>query len=188
MSAYSQVIEDPISVMKKENPKATFGVWILDLNQDGVPDMLVTVTPDETEVAEEKESFGHLYEPSQTGFTVFIGQKGGYAMIKDVDFRDPYKYDADGVVPGSITIILNDCFAGYVKEIKQYGIITIEKFDVDPPSGHGRAIEKDRVICYYMKNNHLIQTYLTGYIDNNSKNPIVEKYLIEKRTIVTLKA
>jgi hypothetical protein len=145
--------------------------WSLDINHDGVTDVLVGYKPTEEEQKEEQESLGLRYVASNVGFNVFIGRKeGGYIKSK-------YSETPTGKTEGGITIDVAQCYTGYITELKQYGIVTTTETEVEAPNNHGHSVLKRQVICYTIYGDHVKMTPLTPLLGIYEKNSIFDKYL-----------
>jgi len=159
----------------------TYYKWVLDINHDGVDDILLSMKQTSAEINEQKEEDGHSFNPTEYGFSVYIGKKsGGYLNSKYVE-------ESIGNVDGGIGIDISQCYVGYVEEVKQYGIVTVEEREVTAPSGKGRPVPMKQVYCYTVQGDHIKRTDLTPLFGIDEKNPTCDKYLSEsKRTKVQL--
>jgi len=178
-TAFCQVISNPEEYVKKHTTETgrTYQKWVIDINHDGIPDILISQTPSSKEIEEEnKMSKGDILQPNARAFGVFIGLKnGGYVNSKYVE-------TSDGGQMGGVGIDMSQCYAGYVDEIKGWGIVTVEyknrrKADV---------IER-KVVCYTVDGDHIKETILDKSADASKPSAAYDKYLAEsKRTKVQL--
>jgi len=178
---HAQDIQDPIKYMAK--PGTAMYIWKLDINRDGVRDLLIGYEASASDTNSAKENLGELYNENIVGFDCFIGlKKGGYIKCKYVDTGKIKMKD----VP--ITIDIDQCYVGYIDEIKKYGIVSVSESEVAPPSHHGLGVLKEQLYCYTVEGgDHLKLTNLTPLYDSGSKNSIYEKYLSKaKRTKIQL--
>ena len=178
-TACAQVVVDPI----REGAEAgrTYYKWVLDINHDGVNDVLISLKETPDEIKEAKAEERNYYNPNYRGFAVYIGLKnGGYVKNKTVT-------ESIGDVTGGIGVDISSCYVGFIDEVKQYGIVTVEEREVTAPSGKGMPVSRMQVYCYTILGDHLKRTNLTPLIDPDGKNPIYDTYLsAAKRTKVQL--
>jgi len=168
-TTYAQVIHDPI----KDGARTgrAYLKWELDIKHDGINDVLVTEKPTQEELKEKKDEEGVIFNPNYLSFAVYLGLgKSG-------------NYTSDG----GILVDISQCYVGYVEEVKQYGIVTVEEREVTAPSGKGRPVPMKQVYCYTVQGGHMKRTDLTPLFGIDEKNPTCDKYLSEsKRTKVQL--
>jgi len=163
VNAHAQEVINPV----QDGTKAgrIYLKWVLDINHDGIEDILIGEKPTEEEIHDGEvaarfipESFQHEYY----GFDVYLGLKDGHYINA-----------------GSIGVDVSRCYVGYIKDLKRYGIVTIENSVVDDPdepqARHG--VLKEQVIAYTIHRNKVVETKLTRLLDPDMKNPIVEDYL-----------
>ena len=173
-SSGAQVVQDPLKDMvnSKKGGSQTYYKWVVDINHDGIMDVMLSqkLSPELVKAMESTQ--GEDYQSDLLGFTLYIGLKtGGY--IKN-----------SGVI-----IDVSQCYVGYIDETKQYGIVTLEQRRVGdqdvPEARHG--VLKEQVYCYTVKGDHLARTNLTPLFDADEKNAVFEKYLSDSiRTKVQL--
>ena len=165
---HAQEVQDPIKDGAK--PGRTYLKWMLDINHDGIGDVLVTEKPTADEIKEKKEEEGDIFNSDSHAFAVYIGLgKGGY------------------VSDGGIIIDIMQCYVGYIDEVKKYGIVAAEERKVAAPSGKGLPVTKMQVYCYTVQGNGMKRTNLAPLIDTDANSPVYDKYLSEaKRTKVQL--
>ena len=74
---------------------------------------------------------------------------------------------------------LSQCYVGYIKEVKRYGVVTIQDSVVDDPdepdARHG--VLKEQVIAYSIHEHNLAESDLTPLFDPDEKNAIYNEYL-----------
>lgn len=186
--ASAQVVRDPIAdTANRERqigsyyPGRSYYKWIIDINHDGVSDVLVSEKERSDEIDADKEGDPN-FNPNDLGFHVYLGlATGGYITGK------PVKGDESGGT--GISVDMSHCYIGYVPEVKSYGIVTVETLTVDDPNEpqarHG--VFKRQVVCYTVDGDHLKRTNLTPLWDAGEKNPVYNKYLSDsKRSKVQL--
>lgn len=186
-SSYAQVIQNPVADCVEAGRTTgayysgrAYYKWIIDINHDGIDDVLLSLKKRPDELAEEKEEDPGTFNPNELGFLVYLGVKdGGYIKAK--------RADVPGGMGFGIAVNVSKCYVGYIDEVKQYGIVTIEKQEVDSPSGKGLPVPKKQIYCYTIEGNQIKRTNLTPLLGLDEKSPIYEKYLTEsKRTKVQL--
>jgi len=187
-SAHCQTIQDPIADCVKFGsasgsyyPGRVYYKWTVDINHDGVNDVLVSLKETSEELAEKKDEERGYFNSNYHGFGVFIGLKeGGYLNSK-------YVKEDTGDVAGGIGVDLSRCYVGYVESVKQYGIVTVQQLEVSGPSGKGLPIHKERVCCYTVEGDHMKKTILTPLTEDVEESPMYKRYLSDsKRSIVQL--
>ena len=167
-TAYAQRVQDPIKDEAK--PGRIYLKWVVDINNDGINDLLVTEKQTPEELKEARDEGGGFYNPDVHGFAVYVGTK-----------------DGDYLRDGGIIVDIFQCYVGYVIEVKQYGIVTVETREVTAPSGKGLPVPKDQIYCYTVEGDHLKRKDLTPLLDDAQKSPIYRKYFSDsKRTKVRL--
>lgn len=172
-SACAQVVQYP--VRDAATAGRTYYKWVLDINHDGVNDALISLKETPDEVNENKAEQGQVFNPDYRGFGVYIGlENGGYVNSK-------YVTESGGDVAGGVGIDISQCYVGYVSEVKQCGIVTVETREVTAPSGKGLPVPKDQIYCYTVAGDHMKRTDLTPLLDDAQKSPIYKKYLSESR-------
>jgi hypothetical protein len=156
--------------------------WRVDIKNDGTTDVLLTAKLSSSEVKELQKQEGKAFIASQHGFVAYLGIKsGGYVHNNEVE-------EAEGSAPGGLLIDIAHCYVGYVDELKQFGIVTMDTTEVYPERGRGPSMAKEQIYCYTVKGDHIKRTDLTPVLDEIAGNPIYEKYLTEpRRTHVDLK-
>jgi hypothetical protein len=157
-------------------PVRSYYQWSIDLNNDGLKDMLVSEKerPDEIDLHRQADRF--FFNPAVRGFDVYIRlSKGGYvsAVVKEGD-----KPEAGGML-----IDISHCYVGYVSEAKGFGMVTVESMVVDDPerpqARHG--VLKSQLVCYTIAGKHIHRTNLTPQYDAGAKNAVYDKYLSEPK-------
>ena len=169
----AQVITDPLAFavnIQGNNASKSYYKLELSINNDGVNDVLLARQESQQEIAENKwlQEDGHIpFQQNEHSFATFIGLKtGGYA------FSD------------YIIVDLDQCYIGYIDEVKQYGILTI---NYGEEGGSDKGYVYQKVICYTVSGNKIKKTGLTPRYALGDKNPIYDKYLSpSKRTQVQL--
>ena len=177
--AYSQVVRDPLADMVSLDkkwaapfpyfPGRVYYKWVFDMNHDGKDELLLADKPtqkERDETAHESEVVP-VYQPEEYWFLV-------YQPIKDGRY----------LCLGGMNADVSQCFVGYIKELKRYGIVTIENSVVDDPSEpeakHG--VLKDQVIAYTIRRGEVVESKLTPLLDPDEKNPIYDAYLTTSKT------
>ena len=167
--ACAQVVQNPIADGAETG--RTYFKWVIDINHDGIDDVLVSLKETPDEIRERKAEEGALFNSNTHTFAVYLGLAGNGAYTKD----------------SGVNVNTSECYVGNIQESGQYGIVTIEEVEVSGPAGKGLPIPKKQVYCYTVKEGHAIRTNLTPLYDVNEENPVYEKYLSKsKRTQVTL--
>jgi hypothetical protein len=179
-SGYAQVIQDPVRDLAK--PGRTYVKWVVDINHDGINDVLIDVKPTPDEIKDNEAVARELFNPDEYGFGVYLGIKGGGYLKVERTY-------GPGSMQFGIMVDISQCYVGYIEEIKQYGIVTagLRKVqDPDIPEAKHGVIEK-QVYCYTVEGDHMKRTNLTPLLIPDEKNAIYDKYLSEaKRTKVQL--
>jgi hypothetical protein len=167
--ASAQVVQDPIAD-GKARPGRTYLKWTVDVNHDGIDDVLVAWKETPDEIAERKAEEGHYFNEDDHTFAVYLGRSaGGYTKV------------------GGIDVDTSECYVGYISEVRSYGIVTLELLEVSAPHGKGLPIPKNRVVCYTFKNGTLKTTRLSPLYDLNGSNRVHDKYLSPSKCVhVTL--
>lgn len=178
----AQIVQNPVQDLTAKSK--TRGYYIrppykelaVDINHDGVNDMLLGGDGNPQRLPGEKSAIP--YNPNLFDFNVYIGvNSGGYILFDD---------NSSGM-GGIITIDVSKCYIGYIDEIKQYGIVTLEINDEGNHSGHGLPIAASKVYCYTINGYKIQRTDLTTNHDPFQQNAIYDKYLSpSKRTQVQL--
>jgi hypothetical protein len=182
-AAHAQVIQNPIAdAVQIDRANGSYQIgqtyfkWVVDLNHDGVNDVLISLKESADEIKQEEANIS-TFDPDFHGFTVYIGLKdGGYILEKDTN--------GDGV-----GVNISECYVGYIRQVKKYGIVTVETRTIDDPNEpqarHG--VVRQQVYCYTLEGRHINRTNLTLLLDPDEKNPIYDEYLSDsKRTKVQL--
>ncbi len=185
----AQVLQDPVSDIASSGratgtyyPGREYYKWVVDINHDGLNDVLLSLKERSDEIGERKTDGGEAFNQDEHTFGVYMGLKdGGYFKVKRVD-------EPGGVRQFGITIDISQCYIGYIIEVKRYGLVTVETVEVTAPSGKGLPVPKDQIYCYAMEDNYIIKrTNLTSLLDDAKKSPIYDEYLSKsKRTKVQL--
>jgi hypothetical protein len=171
--ADAQVIQNPLKDAAKFHP--TYGEtgvyyeWIVDINHDGLKDILLSAqaTPEMVKADEDAARFiPESYQPDQHAFAVYLGLKtGGY------------------INAGGMLVDVSQCYLGYIKELKQYGIVSVENSVVDDPdepqARHG--VLKQQIFAYTIHQNKVIETKLTSLFDPDEKNAVYDEYLSDSK-------
>ncbi len=183
----AQIVQDPVAHIAglgraSGANDSIYLEWCVDINHDGITDVLLTPKMSADEVRELQKEEGKAFVAAQHGFGVYLGlKKGGYNCNNEVE-------QADGSAPGGLLIDIAHCYVGYVDELKQFGIVTMDTTEVYPERGRGPSMAKEQIYCYTVKGDHIKRTDLTPVLDEIAGNPIYEKYLTEpRRTHVDLK-
>jgi hypothetical protein len=172
-SAHAQVIQDPLRY--HEEVGRTYLKWVLDINHDGLDDILISLKKTPDEIKESKAEDGTVFNPNYHGFGVYIGRKsGGYVNSK-------YVIESIGEVTGEIGIDISRCYVGYIDEVKRYGIVTVEETEITAASGKGLPVPKKQVYCYTIEGDHIKRTDLTPLFGIDARNPVYDKYLSDSK-------
>ncbi len=177
---YAQVIQDPVRDLAK--PGNIYVKWVVDINHDGINDVLVALKPTPEEIKENEAAAKELFNPDEYVFGVYLGHNGGgYLKVERT-------YGA-GRMQFGIIVDISQCYVGYIEEVKQYGIVTAslrKVHDSDIPEAKHGVIEK-QVYCYTVEGDHIKMKNLTPLLIPDEKNAIYDKYLsASKRTKVQL--
>ncbi len=181
--ASAQVVQNPVGHTVEVARKAgtyyagrSYDQWTVDINHDGLEDVLVSEKERPDEIDEEREANKWSFNPDERGFDVYIRlPAGGYVPATVIEDGKP--------VGNGIALDLSHCYVGYVPEVKGYGIVTVEALTVDDPdepqARHG--VLKNQVICYTVSGDQIKRTNLTPQFDAGDKNAIYNKYFSESR-------
>lgn len=177
--AESEVIQDPI--LNAAEVGRTYYKWVLDINHDGINEILVSLKETPEELEEKKSESPSLFKVDCHGFGVYIGlATGGYVNSRKV-------IESGQDVAGGIGVDLSQCYVGYVAEVGQYGMVSVETREITAASGKGLPVLKDQIYCYTVEGDHIRRTDLTSLLEDAKKSPIYNEYLSDaKRTRVTL--
>ena len=139
----------------------TYYKWIVDINNDGLNDVLIGGKLTDTELK-------YVDTPSnQIGFGVYIAQpSSGYLWSQ-------YIMSPDGRLDEAIDVDISQCYVGYVSEVSSYGIVTTH-------STWNKKTDTTtvQVVCYTVDGDHMKETYLGGVMDPKKPNIYYTKYLL----------
>ncbi len=184
----AQIIHDPIADIMKLGQYTrgrSYNKLEIDIRHHGNKDILLGLQETVAEIEVEKEVAGNFspdFNPDFHGFAVYLRRKrGGY-------FRVKYDIEPEGKTIGGVGIDISQCYVGYVKQVKQYGIVTVDVgvYDYDPQLARHGVIEK-QVYCYTVDGNYIKKTNLGPRTFPEEKNVLYDEYLSEfKRTKIQL--
>lgn len=170
-SVCAQIVQDPLRDGAKSG--STYLVWKADVNHDGILDILISEKQSLEDIHDRRSSKGPSLPDDEYPFAVYIGTKNGSGYQKS----------------GGLSAEMSHCYVGYIQQMKQYGIVTLESAIVDDPdvpqARHG--ILKKQICAYTLEAGQIKKTELTPLLDEWEKSSFYNDYLTDaKRTSVQL--